>query len=426
MFISRASLWANLSYVDAEKTRVYLKRSKSSPINLCLERLEGLVYDDPFREITPPIVGRLKHLFLHATDLQDITKYLIHPAPLLEHLTINRTSGDSGSDSVLPTTLFDGNLSSLRELHLYTVHTQLPWRNMINLTLFSLGFVSNHTISIGQLLDFFESAPRLLEVELLYAALFFGAQNGRVVSLGDLKRLTISGCQPSSLLLDHLLIPAGAEMTTSLDLPGPRIDDHLPRSLDNLKNLSNFTKICLHYKRQFVSLEFTGPNGRARMVSTSSEPGSTHLVSRSLTRLDTSKTKWLEVINGDLLSEGIYQALPSMTDLRTLTLSRCESTISILLALDPVISFKDSITCPKLEEIVFRTNERFDIESMADIAAARALRGLPLKSVRIISHGEPVPGEGVIELLKHVANVETSLETGDETDHSSEDSDEED
>jgi len=423
MFISRASLWANLSYVDAEKTRVYLKRSKSSPINLCLKRAEGLVCDDPFQEITPPIVGRLKCLFLQAMDLRDITKYLTHPAPLLEHLTINRTPGDPRSYLVLPTTLFDGDLSSLRELHLYTVRTQLPWRSMINLTCFSLGFLFDHTISIGQLLDFFESAPRLLEVELLHATPFFGAQNGRVVSLGDLKKLTISGGKSSSLLLDHLLIPVGVEMTTSLDLPGPQVEDHLPGSLKNLKNLSNFTKISFYRGRHFVSLELIGPNGRASMVSTSSEPDDPHLAFQSLTQLDTSKTQWLKVVNGDLISGGIYQALSSMTDLRTLTISRCKSTISILPALNPAIGHKDSMMCPKLEEIVFRTSERFNIESMVDIAAARALRGSPLRSVRIIGRGEPVPREGVIELLKHVANVETSLDTGNETDYSSEDSD---
>jgi hypothetical protein len=41
---------------------------------------------------------------------------------------------------------------------------------MNNLKLLTLAFVSRPTVSIGQILDFFESAPRLSEVTLTSAA----------------------------------------------------------------------------------------------------------------------------------------------------------------------------------------------------------------------------------------------------------------
>ena len=71
------------------------------------------------------------------------------------------------------------------------------------------------------------------------------------------------------------------------------------------------------------------------------------------------------------------------------------------------------MACPKLEEVTFRTEERFDIETMIEVAAARASRGSPFKSIRIVNWGELVPKEGVAELLKHVSHVGTSFEIKD-------------
>ena len=60
-------------------------------------------------------------------------------------------------DPELATTLFNGGLPSLRKLCLEYVHTELLWRNMIELTPFVL--VHTSSVSARQLLDFFESAP---------------------------------------------------------------------------------------------------------------------------------------------------------------------------------------------------------------------------------------------------------------------------
>jgi len=48
------------------------------------------------------------------------------------------------------------------------------------------------------------------------------------------------------------------------------------------------------------------------------------------------------------------------------------------------------IACPKLEELIFCAGERFDVDTVTVVAAARALGGSPLKSVRIITLGELV------------------------------------
>lgn len=282
---------------------------------------------------------------------------------------------------------------------------------MVNLTSFALGYVLEPKVTIGQLLDFFESAPSLLDVDLTFSTPTFGAQIGRLVSLRHLKKLNISGFDPPPLLLEHLLVPVGVKMLIELLGPdGPRIEDFLPRSLDNLRNISDFTKIRIHFGGHFTSMQFAGPNGHVLMGS--SEPGvdTTRSVVQSLAILDTSKTKWLEILRSDPLSEDFHQALMSMKNLRTLILSLCKDLHSFIVALAPIPDSTNPITCPNLEGLVFRTQEPFDVETMVEVAAARASAGSPLKSIRIVNWGELVPGEGVRELLKHVSRVKNTSE----------------
>ena len=140
MLTSRSSLWTNFVCLDGEKTRTYLERSKSSPIDLQMDREEGLFHHDPFLQIFPHAASRLKSLYVAASPdhPQDITDYLTSPAPLLEDLSIFGSDDDDPflgpEHPVLATTLFGGDLSSLRMLCLFTVRTELQWRNMVNLT----------------------------------------------------------------------------------------------------------------------------------------------------------------------------------------------------------------------------------------------------------------------------------------------------
>jgi len=115
---------------------------------------------------------------------------------------------------------------------------------MVNLTSFTLGYVLDPGVTVGELLDFFESAPYLRDVDLTFSTPESGAQTGRLVHLAHLRKINFYGFQPPSLLLEHLLIPVGVEMTIDLDDDDLRIEDYFPKSLDNLRNLSNFTKIC--------------------------------------------------------------------------------------------------------------------------------------------------------------------------------------
>jgi hypothetical protein len=141
VFISRPSLWTDLDCKGEDKTRVYLERSKSLPVSLSLNTANRLPPYRPFSDIIPHVIERLGSLTLRAApeELQDITGHLSRPAPRLEKLFIcGNSDSDPRHNPVLTPALFNGDLSLLRKLHLESVYTELPWRNMVSLTSFSL------------------------------------------------------------------------------------------------------------------------------------------------------------------------------------------------------------------------------------------------------------------------------------------------
>jgi hypothetical protein len=433
MFVSRSSLWSNLDCVHADKTRVYLERSGSSPINLQLRIGVGPSSLDLLLRIIPQAIGRLKFLSIEARpeNLEAIMAHFSHPAPLLEELEIDGECHYLPQyNPVLPPTIFNGDLSSLRTLHLECIRTELLWRNMVNLT--SLSLYHTSAGDFGRLLDLFEGAPRLCEIALFLAALIFGGENGRLVSLDHLKRMDIIECGPTSILLNHLTIPVGAKLTTQPDSHNLIIEDHIPRSLDNLKNLSGFTKIdlYLHGFRPYVRL--SGPNGQLCMVAGKVDP--TSLVFESLVRFDTSRIERLRIDSISPLSrDPPYRALLPMKNLRTLVLSRCNGLCAFMDALNPNASPSEDVVCPSLEELILifhigeegveeDVEEEFDIQTVIEMAAARASRGAKLRTVKDQAELDSMD---VLELRKHVLHVEYGPEV-DVYDDGSDCSDEED
>jgi len=389
--------------MNGDKTRVYLERSKSFPLSLSLYRGDLVPPSDPFFWIIPRVIGQLGYLFIGGTpeNIQKITAHLSRPAPLLEDLTIFVDSQPTPRRYPVPTpTLFDGDFSSLRKLDLVSVHTELPWRNMANLTMFTLRYTPPGGISASQLLDFFESAPHLRQVELELAIPTSGAQNGRLVSLSCLKVMRIIDRRPPSVLLDHLLIPVGAELMLEADFLSSLVSD-LPRSLDNLRNLSNFTAIKLYTDKSRPRMTFSGPNGRVSLTFTGFRVNKTSLVLKSLTQLDTSRTER----SGDL----VRRALLPMKDLRVLVLCECDYPHVFIHALHPSMSPSEVLVCPGLEELVIvlrNDGEAFDMEDVIRMAEARALRGKKLKSVRVVYRGDEPDPQDVLELRNHVRHVE--------------------
>jgi len=412
IFTSRSSLWSNFYCADEDKTRIYLERSKSSPINLQINRKNGLFLHDPLLQIIPLATGRLKSLHITGSSvtLPNITARLTHPAPLLEDLLIDGDCEFSPeSNPILTTSLFNGDLSSLRNLWLQSVRTELPWRNMVNLTSFTLRNMSPGEVSVRHLLDFFASAPRLSKINIHTPIAGSDVQNGRLVSLAHLNKMGIFGDVPPSILLDHLLVPVGTKLTTRTNVRGPLFEGHLPRSLDNLRNFPNFTKVHLHVDSWCSRARFSGLNGQVHMFSPTPSGSPTRLVLDSLARFNTSKTERLRIDHGDTpSSDTLYQALLPMKCLRTLTLFQCRNPNLFIHALDPGADPSGVVICPKLEELVLvpRFNEELrDIEGLVGMVATRASRAAKLKSVRIHTRGRAVQFNAS-GLEKHVLHVE--------------------
>ena len=213
VLIARSSLWTRLFCTNTDKTQVYIKRSKASPLELSLYRSEVVTYlEDAFLLVVLHI-GRLRSLNVSRDVdlLQNLMQHLSCPIPLLRELVIDTLCDPA---PVLEDSLFNGDLSSLRSLTLYGVTTHLPWKNLSNLTTFELSFTPEGEPSITQLLDFFEGAHRLRDITFHHSIpSSSNAPPERVLSLPSLKNLTIDAYPDhSGILLDHLTIPVGASL----------------------------------------------------------------------------------------------------------------------------------------------------------------------------------------------------------------------
>ena len=423
-FISQPSLWTNLDCVDADKTRTYIERSKSSPINLSLRRENDISSNDPFFLVTPPTIRRLKSLSVEfdVGDLGGIISHLSHRAPLLEDVILsgNHGFGDGRHEGPLPlSALFKGDMSTLRKLCLRFIDTDLPWKNMACLTSFKLFKVS---VPTRNLLDFFEGAPRLREVVLDCSTQASGDRDGRLVSMTCLKKMNIVGSTPARLLLNHLSIPVGVKLTTQSAGHTFRAVDHLPRSLDNLMNFPGFTTIRLLIGKRWPTVKFSGPNGKVCMTTKihTGQCDTTDSLLESLSQFDTSKAERLKLDSCHFKPSGPPKVLLLVDGLRKIRFNRCQGLRFFIDALDPGLSPSGVVVCPKLEELVLipssdpkgfvhpLVTETSDFRRIIGMVASRASRGAKLTTVKIVGMhcGRQLDPAEVSELRKYVWNVE--------------------
>ena len=421
ILIARSSLWACLDCTNIDKTRVYIERSKSSPLELSLYESQVEIFLEDAFLLVAPHISRLKSLSLTVTTdlLKNLTPHFSRPIPLLRKLSIDIFGL---STAVLEDTLFNGDLSSLRSLALDTVTTHLPWRNLSNLTTFKLSFTPEGEPSIARLLDFFEDAHHLRDITLHHSIpVSSNAPPERVVPLPSLKNLTIDTDEDHSILLDHLSIPVGASLTLEFTFSHNTFPllDLLPEALGNFKHISPTTSlnICLDRTEKYVRLG--GPNGELRMLGDRRDPVDDssfildYRILQSLTRFDLSGIQRLVITKYraptiDKIDESAPRCiLLRMEDLRSLTLSQCDN-LPFIDALDPDQYLLERVLCPKLEQLVLYVNEleSFNIIELMRVAKARASGGMKLSSVTIVGLGELIPGEEVFKLEDYVTHMD--------------------
>jgi len=419
MFISCSSLWTQLDCMDFDKTRTFIQRSKSSPLDIFLEmhKDEDTYLDDAFLLVTPHI-HRIKYLAIYADAMPDAVRHLHCHAPLLEELDIDLTCTTHAP--VLDSALFKGDLSSLRELGLSGVVTHLPWNNLANLTTFDLRSCRPGRDFITRLLDFFENAP-LLRTIMLEDSIpeSSNAPPGRMVSLPHLHIFAITANPAHSILLNHLCIPIGVLLVLGFSFNGGEspLREYLPETTANLGNLAHITAINLHLGLTQKFVRMKGPSGElcihARWEDKNITPYTMdrqilHSLDLSIL-LSTSRLAVARYNNPrptEIEKCPVFQTLSSTKNLRTLVLTKCNN-LPFILALNPNEAPSNTILCPNLEELVLyiELQDQFCIEPLVSMAKGRASRDAKLSSIKIVGVGELVPGKEMFKLRAHVEHV---------------------
>ena len=419
-FVSRSSLWTSLDCTNVEKTRVYLKRSKASPLEVRLGEEECAHFLEDAFLLTVPHLGRLKGLSLSGSsnNLIQLVKHFGSPAPLLEKLKLNFTYIKT---PVIQDTIFDGNFSSLRELRLSGVTANLDWTNFPNLVTFDLRHVPSNKMSVTRLLNFFERAAFLRKIYLHDAfPKSSDAPPGRAVSLPHLKYLNIVAQPAHTILLNHLLIPTGTSLNLEFDFNDnkPPISTYLPKTL---KNLFHITSVNISFSLG-MPLRLDGPRGTLYMLGSWVGVGPSPSVvdcrifqSLSLFRISAAGrlaiTRYRALASTKTEQSPVYQTLALMNNIRTLTLIDCLN-LPFVFALNPKQNSSRTIVCPELEELVLyiRNKDRFCINELLEMVKERASSGAKLSIVTIIGFQVFVPGKEVFKLKNHVSRVEYGLD----------------
>lgn len=413
IFTSRSSLWASLNCTNVRKTLAYIERSKSIPLDICLD--DGSYHNDALLLVAPHI-DRLGSLTIRGSVniIPDLIKHFSHPAPLLWKLEVGldvyRTH-----HLVFPTTLFNGDLSSLRELSLAGA-IQLPWRNLSSLGVFKhYQPASANPPSTAQLLDLLESAPLLRDIELHHpASTPQNAPSGRVVPLPLLEILNLNSPTAHTALLKHLSIPTGASLALDyyFSEDEPLTLDYLPEDINNLNNLPHITSVSLYLGMVQHRARFDGPSGRLYLRGSWGSGDPLYVVRsqifRTLRKLNLSSaqrlvvTKYTTSLGKRVEKSPIFQTLLLMNGIHTLTLIKCNN-LSFIRALNPENNDAGTVACPNLEELVLYI-KRLDwlhASELKEMASARSGRHAKLPSITIIGLGKVLPEEEVSALRAH-------------------------
>ena len=161
IFTSRPSLWTNLD-TDVDKTRAFIQRSKSSPLDICARNIDDETYLDALSLVIPH-VPRLRSLSFYSDAISDSLRNFSCHTPLLEDLEIHISSPDTHT---LEIPLLNGDLPSLRNLSLSADTIRLPQKNTSNLRVFNLS-CTRGGVTVTQILDFLESSPLLHKIGIV-------------------------------------------------------------------------------------------------------------------------------------------------------------------------------------------------------------------------------------------------------------------
>ena len=406
IIVSHPLLWSRLDCTNVGKTKLYIERSKSCPLDICIKPGRSTFYREQAFLLAVQHIDRLRTLSVSGNPtevLPVLVKHFSRPIPLLNTLNITL---DSYQAPLLPDGLFDGDLSSLRELSLTGVTMPLPWGDLSSLTTFNLCHIPEDEILSTQLLDFFESVPRLRHIQLRDSIPNSSdAPTERVISLPRLEDLSIVAQAPHSVLLDHLSIPIGALLRLEFAFGGGEspIPTYTPKSLENLQNVSHITATNLYFGSERRSVRLNGPSGGlyifGNRTNECGQPniGVTRFLQPLLDQFNISRSQRLTITlchyrpraSAQIETWIVYQTLHSMEDLRTLTLARCTNR-PFIFSLNPKKNSSKTLLCPKLEGVTLyiKHPDQYRINELLSMVKERALRDAKLSAISIVNLGD--------------------------------------
>jgi hypothetical protein len=251
------SLWNDIKSGNEARMRACIHRSQSYPLSVEIKHpgQEGVLSD--------AVLFRLKSLTLSlpVTNLTKPLGRLISPTPMLEEVSI--TLADSGDH--LPV-IKTGDFFMLSKLHLDGVYANFACLPAPHLTILHLENLQNNP-RMPDLLQFLKSTPWLERMVLVNS----GPEGDRepseqVVRLMSLRALTLRGTVAKAKLLQHLAIPASADINLvgrfNQRLDGV-MEEFLPPCLDNLPVTSNFTSLSItSTSRSSCDINLSGNQGK--------------------------------------------------------------------------------------------------------------------------------------------------------------------
>lgn len=262
--IASPSLWNVVNSGNEARMRAYIHRSQSYPLSMDIKHpgQEGVLSDAVF--------FRMKSLTLNLpmANLSRPLGRLASPTPMLEDLSITMTDSRESHLPVLKT----GDFFMLSKLHLDGVSPNLLHLPIAHLRILHLENLQNSP-HMSDLLQFLERAPWLEELLLVNAGPEGdGEPPERVARLRSLQTLTLHGTVVKAKLLQHLALPASAD----INLMGRfnqrfhgLMEEFLPPCLDNLPATSNFTSLNItSTSRSSCNMVFSGQEGRLSITVT--------------------------------------------------------------------------------------------------------------------------------------------------------------
>ena len=393
--MSSPNLWTKFQCIDVARTLQYLARSEPVPINVIADFDSDIQAVIALKSVTDRF-GSLM-LRLQPSELLQVFRNLVTPAPALERLEISATPhlGDRPTfRPTIPATFLGGSASALKSLHLNGINTKLAFSEFPALT--HLTLITNMQIfDMSELFRVFTSAKLLEEVSIQFTGPTSPIPEDQgVVRLPQMKRLSFSNTvgEFPKRLLALLVTPSVEEIKLEVSLPGEdtrTIRDFLPARLRNFPHLLKVDSLKLDVPYAHCNIQFGGTGGVISIHA---------LCSGTREQKDSFQSHWLNSLEpmsiadvkdltlrsyhpeGSLDQCPVFRSLKTLDGLRSLVVERCNNSI-VTEALSP--AKKGSILFPHLESLMFQliTEPTTIFPGLTEMARARGRAGFPLSKV---------------------------------------------